>query len=232
VSQHKDGIERRKTMNDRLLAQIEREVLGWPGVSKETGGGGRGRNGFWVPPATIFRFGRRHLGHVHHNEDGLADFSFPKEVREGLIRSGRAIPHPAFPESRTDASYQVRAPKTCPGRGALQDQLRTGGRPRRAARRPHKCRRYPKGSNMTEDATRTALVTGASRGLGLALARRLARDGWALIIDARGEEALEAARAELAELTKVTAIVGNVMDPEHRRALAGAASDAAAWTRS
>jgi NAD(P)-dependent dehydrogenase (short-subunit alcohol dehydrogenase family) len=79
---------------------------------------------------------------------------------------------------------------------------------------------------MTEDATRTALVTGASRGLGLALARGLARDGWALIIDARGDEALETARAELAELTKVTAIAGNVMDPEHRRELAGSASDA------
>ena len=79
---------------------------------------------------------------------------------------------------------------------------------------------------MTENATRTALVTGASRGLGLALARRLARDGWKLIIDARGEDALETARAELAELTDVTAIAGNVMDPEHRKDLAGAARDA------
>ena len=79
---------------------------------------------------------------------------------------------------------------------------------------------------MTQDMTRTALVTGASRGLGLALARGLAEDGWALIIDARGEEGLETARAELAELTKVTAIAGNVMDPEHRRELAGAARGA------
>ncbi len=102
-------------MNDRLSAQIEREVLGWPGVSKETGGGGPGRHGFWVPPATIYRFGRRHLGHVHHNEDGLADFSFPKEVREELIRSGRVIPHPAFPDSRTDASYQVTSTEDVPG---------------------------------------------------------------------------------------------------------------------
>jgi len=79
---------------------------------------------------------------------------------------------------------------------------------------------------MTEQPDRTALITGASRGLGLALARRLAEDGWTLIIDARGEEGLETARAELAKLTKVTAIAGNVMDPEHRRELAGAAREA------
>jgi len=78
---------------------------------------------------------------------------------------------------------------------------------------------------MNLSTKRTALITGASRGLGLALARQLARDGWTLIIDARGEESLEAARAELATLTDVTAIAGNVMDPEHRKELAGAAKD-------
>jgi NAD(P)-dependent dehydrogenase (short-subunit alcohol dehydrogenase family) len=79
---------------------------------------------------------------------------------------------------------------------------------------------------MTVHPSRTALITGASRGLGLALARRLARDGWALVIDARGAEDLEAARAELAEITEVIAIPGDVADPEHRRALAEAASEA------
>lgn len=102
-------------MNEELLELIEREVLGWPGVGKETDGGGPGRGGFRVPPATIYRFGRRQLGHVHHHEAGLADFSFPKEVREELIRSGRAIPHPAFPDSRTDASYRVRNEEDVPG---------------------------------------------------------------------------------------------------------------------
>src|SRR5919205_3249038 len=78
---------------------------------------------------------------------------------------------------------------------------------------------------MTEHSSRTALITGASRGLGLALARRLAKDGWTLIIDARGTEALEAARAELAEPSRVIAIPGDVTDEEHRRALAEAARD-------
>ena len=72
---------------------------------------------------------------------------------------------------------------------------------------------------MTPSKARTALITGASRGLGLALARELARQGWNLIIDARGAEALEAARAELAQHTNVTAIAGDISNPAHRRAL-------------
>ena len=79
---------------------------------------------------------------------------------------------------------------------------------------------------MTEYSSHTALITGASRGLGLALARRLVRDGWTLIIDARGAEALEAVRTELAELSRVIAIPGDVTDEEHRRALAEAAREA------
>ena len=76
---------------------------------------------------------------------------------------------------------------------------------------------------MTEQRPRTALITGASRGLGLALARALAGEGWSLIIDARDAGALETARAELAQSTNVTAIPGDVTDEEHRQALADAA---------
>ena len=72
----------------------------------------------------------------------------------------------------------------------------------------------------------TALITGASRGLGLAFARALASEGWTLIIDARGSENLEAVRAELADMTRVVAIPGDVRNEEHRRALAGAARGA------
>jgi NAD(P)-dependent dehydrogenase (short-subunit alcohol dehydrogenase family) len=71
----------------------------------------------------------------------------------------------------------------------------------------------------------TAIITGASRGLGLALARALAERGWRLAIDARGAEALEAARHELAALTGVAAVVGDVADERHRRELVAAAGD-------
>jgi len=77
-----------------------------------------------------------------------------------------------------------------------------------------------------ETSYRTVLITGASRGLGLALARALAKDGWTLIIDARTEEALESARAELSRYTRVVAIPGDVTHPEHRADLAAAARDA------
>lgn len=71
----------------------------------------------------------------------------------------------------------------------------------------------------------TALITGASRGLGLALARQLAQLGWHLIIDARGAEELEEARLELARQTRVIALAGDVTSAEHRAALARAVSE-------
>jgi NAD(P)-dependent dehydrogenase (short-subunit alcohol dehydrogenase family) len=73
---------------------------------------------------------------------------------------------------------------------------------------------------------RTAIITGASRGLGLALARTLAGEGWTLIIDARGKDALESVRAELAGYTHVIAIPGDVTNLEHREDLVRAAREA------
>jgi NAD(P)-dependent dehydrogenase (short-subunit alcohol dehydrogenase family) len=66
-----------------------------------------------------------------------------------------------------------------------------------------------------------AIITGASRGLGLALARALADDGWSLILDARGAGALHAAARQIGP--SAVAIPGDVSDPAHRRALIDAA---------
>ncbi len=78
---------------------------------------------------------------------------------------------------------------------------------------------------MNARTTYTALITGASRGLGLALARQLAAQGWHLIIDARGAESLEAAHLALAHQTRVIALPGDVTDATHRYALAQAAQE-------
>ena len=55
-----------------------------------------------------------------------------------------------------------------------------------------------------------ALVTGASRGLGLALAQALDRRGWDLVVDARNPADLDAAVATLTGPGRVTAIAGDV----------------------
>jgi NAD(P)-dependent dehydrogenase (short-subunit alcohol dehydrogenase family) len=65
-----------------------------------------------------------------------------------------------------------------------------------------------------------ALITGASAGLGKALATALARRGWTLLMDARTPEPLARIRDELAELTEVHALTGDVANRPHREALA------------
>lgn len=68
-----------------------------------------------------------------------------------------------------------------------------------------------------------AIITGSSRGLGLALARALAERGWALVLDARGANELERAARELGAQTEVLALLGDVADESHRAALIDAA---------
>jgi NAD(P)-dependent dehydrogenase (short-subunit alcohol dehydrogenase family) len=72
---------------------------------------------------------------------------------------------------------------------------------------------------MSGDRPRIALVTGGSRGLGLAVVRALASRGWSLVIDARGAEALDRARTELSMAAEVRAVAGDVADESHRRRL-------------
>ena len=68
---------------------------------------------------------------------------------------------------------------------------------------------------------KTALITGASRGLGLEIARTFAARGAKLIIAARGQEALDAAEAELRALTDVVALAVDVSEDAERLVEAG-----------
>src|SRR3546814_6692298 len=67
-------------------------------------------------------------------------------------------------------------------------------------------------------APRSALVTGASKGMGLALARSLVADGWTVVVDARHGSALDEAVGALGP--GVVAVLGALGDATHRRSLA------------
>jgi len=69
-----------------------------------------------------------------------------------------------------------------------------------------------------------ALITGASRGLGRALAHDLAADGWSLVLDARGAADLAATIAGLRP-EQTRAVPGDVTDARHRADLVAAALD-------
>ena len=79
-------------------------------------------------------------------------------------------------------------------------------------------------TRSVQPALPVAIVTGASQGLGLALAEALADRGWALVIDARRTDRLDAAVARLATRTTVVGVAGDVTDPEHRAKVARVAA--------
>src|SRR5437762_1376511 len=74
-------------------------------------------------------------------------------------------------------------------------------------------------SRTHEDIAPTALITGASRGFGRALARELGGRGWRLVLDARHAADLERVAQDLPD---AVAVAGDVTDDLHREALAAA----------
>jgi NAD(P)-dependent dehydrogenase (short-subunit alcohol dehydrogenase family) len=75
-----------------------------------------------------------------------------------------------------------------------------------------------------EDHHASALITGASKGFGLALATRLVEDGWSLVIDGATGGARRRGRHAAGSVggQAVLGIAGDVADPAHRAALAAA----------
>jgi NAD(P)-dependent dehydrogenase (short-subunit alcohol dehydrogenase family) len=83
----------------------------------------------------------------------------------------------------------------------------------------------PNVAHMNAARTPVAVVTGASRGLGRALASGLASSGYTVIVDARNAVALDAAVAALPAGAPVRAVLGDVTDAAHRDALHRAAAE-------
>src|SRR4051794_4226618 len=79
--------------------------------------------------------------------------------------------------------------------------------------------------NSNGTAPRVVLISGASRGLGLEIARAFARGGARLVLTARNDRALDAAADELCRSTDVVALAGDVADPAPRARLVQAALD-------
>ena len=75
--------------------QIIDQVTAWPGIESRTGKRGE----------LAFTLGRREIGHLHG--DHAAHFSFPKDVWAELMREGRIVPHPVFPNSRGPAARRI-----------------------------------------------------------------------------------------------------------------------------
>jgi NAD(P)-dependent dehydrogenase (short-subunit alcohol dehydrogenase family) len=77
---------------------------------------------------------------------------------------------------------------------------------------------------MNSTSQPTVLITGAGRGLGLALARALLSGGWRIVVDARRADHLADVLSGAGALPGVIVVPGDVTEPAHRDALASAVS--------
>jgi NAD(P)-dependent dehydrogenase (short-subunit alcohol dehydrogenase family) len=81
------------------------------------------------------------------------------------------------------------------------------------------------GALMAAGSSDVAVVTGASRGLGLAITRALVAEGWSVVVDSRDGDDLMAAISGLSGPGQAVAIPGDVADPDHRQRLVQAAAE-------
>jgi NAD(P)-dependent dehydrogenase (short-subunit alcohol dehydrogenase family) len=79
--------------------------------------------------------------------------------------------------------------------------------------------------SATAPGATAAIVTGAGGGIGSAVARRLAADGWALVLADRDASSLERVVGDLPAGTVCELVVGDVGDPAHHEELVGAAEE-------
>jgi hypothetical protein len=96
-SNQSEAFEGDVLMTDTRTAsrRITDEVTSWPGV--EAGPGSRGE--------FAFKVGRREIGHLHG--DHAAHFGFPKDLWAELMKQGRIVPHPVFPDSHGPAARRI-----------------------------------------------------------------------------------------------------------------------------
>src|SRR5438874_1815070 len=167
--------------------------------------------------------GELDVGERAHDQDLLAVRGDLRRAGEPLIRQAASEP------ARQLLGCLVRCFHTYNiTRGRITNRKplqRRGSGVRLPAREELHMTRSDTPSQPSRRSSRTAIVTGASRGLGLALSRALAARGWWLVLDARAATDLDAAARELARHTVVRSIPGDVADPIHRRALVSAAAD-------
>ena len=186
------------------------------------GGHGRGRRVGHRPPLDRARRARRHRPAGHdHGGDGAG--------RRRRERRGPRRREPAGARRRPARSWPGRWPRwpcspspPCGGGesgrcGAAGPSLNWNIRSISLG--------YPGYSTLARSTRRcampVAIVTGASKGLGRALAQALAERGWSLVVDARDAGALRRRRRRSARAA--AAVAGDVTDPAHRAALVAAA---------